>query len=426
MSDDNLKLKVKNELKTNMPNKLLLELFKEMNINTSLGKNDAVNSIFQSYTAEEVKDMILKKYDEKGSYSRSKERFLKSLNRKSIEERSKLKKMEEKEKKKRIRQERMKKNKERDEKREKESEEEKKLKEKELEEKRREIEKLRIKEAKRIQEQKKKIEEEKKREEERKIKIEKNRKTEHKKREIKKRMKELLQNSSSNLKIYHAKCTDVFFIYDYIKSEVRKDYKKNNIRLSSKMDEIVKIDGKIIGYKYDGFHIEFFSEKLLESIKIISAVYFRDKNGVVLVAVPPSEKGKDPQTKKSIEMIKEWGEEGKYDIDFKVYDKSKFLIRTQDVESSKTGNRSIEKHEKSIECDENDNLPTNIGVIILDDVTTSGNTMYVCKNKLIEYGLDKEDVIPLAIARTLNPYNEIYDSLEGKYFVYDDNVEELK
>lgn len=426
MSDDNLKLKVKNELKTNMPNKLLLELFKEMNLNTSLGKTEAINSIFQIYTAEEVKDMILKKYEEKGSYSRSKERFLKSINRKSIEERSKLKKMEEKEKKKRIRQERMRKNKERDEKREKESEEERKLKEKELEEKRREIEKLRIEEAKRIQEQNRKIEEEKKREEERQIEIEKNRKTEQEKREVNKRMKELLQNSSSNLKIYHAKCTDVFFIYDYIKSEVRKDYKKNNIRLSSKMDEIVKIDGKIIGYKYDGFHIEFFSEKLLESIKIISAVYFRDKDGVVLVAVPPSEKGKDPQTKKSIEMIEEWANEEKYEIDFKVYDKSKFLIRTHDVESSKTGNRSIAKHENSIECDKKDNMPSNIGVIILDDVTTSGNTMYVCKNKLIEYGLDEENVIPLAIARTLNPYNEIYDSLEGKYFVYDDNVEELK
>lgn len=436
MSDDNLKLKVKSELKNYMPSKLLLELLKEMNLNTSLGKNEAINSIFQTYTAEEVKDRILKKYDEKESYSRSKERFLKSINRKSIEERSKLQKKEEKERKRKKHQERIRKNKEKK-KKEKEPEE-RKLKEKELEEERRPIEKERVEEAKRRQEQNRKIEEEKKREEERRQeiqrkkeeekrkKIEKDRKAEQKKREEKKRMKELLQNSSSNLKIYHAKCTDVFFIYDYIKSEVRKDYKKNNIRLSSKMDEIVKIDGKIIGYKYDGFHIEFFSKKLLESIKIISAVYFKDKNGVVLVAVPPSEKGKDPQTKKSIEMIKEWGEEGKYDIDFKVYDKSKFLIRTQDVESSKTGNRSIEKHDKSIECDENDNLPTNIGVIILDDVTTSGNTMYVCKNKLIEYGLDEEDVIPLAIARTLNPYNEIYDSLEGKYFVYDDNVEELK
>lgn len=427
MSDDNLKFKVKSELKNYIPNKLLLELFKEMNLNTSLGKNDAIDSIFQSYTAEEVKDRILKKYDEKGSYSRSKERFLKSINRKSIEERSKLKKKEEKERKR--------KNKEKK-KKEKEPEE-RKLKEKELEEERRPIEKERVEEAKRRQEQNRKIEEEKKREEERRqeiqrkkeeekrIKIEKNRKTEQEKREVNKRMKELLQNSSSNLKIYHAKCTDVFFIYDYIKSKVRKDYKKNNIRLSSKMDEIVKIDGKIIGYK-DGFHIEFFSEKLLESIKIISAVYFRDKDGVVLVAVPPSEKGKDPQTKKSIEMIEEWANEGKYEIDFKVYDKSKFLIRTHDVESSKTGNRSIAKHENSIECDKKDNMPSNIGVIILDDVTTSGNTMYVCKNKLIEYGLDEENVIPLAIARTLNPYNEIYDSLEGKYFVYDDNVEELK
>ena len=435
MSDDNLKLKVKSELKNYMPNKLLLELFKEMNLNTSLGKNDAIDSIFQSYTAEEVKDMILKKYDEKGSYTRSKERFLKSINRKSIEERSKLKEKEEKERKRKKRQERIRKNKEKKEK----SEKERKLKEKELEEKRRQIEKERVEEAKRRQEQNRKIEEEKKREEERRqeiqrkkeeeekrIKIEKDKKAKQKKREEKKRMKELLEKSSSNLKIYHAGHTDIYFIYDYIKSGIRKEYKINNTRLSSEVKECVEIDDKLIKYKYHNYHIKFFTEKLLEAVKIISATYFVDKDAIALVAVPPSEMEKDPQTKKSIELIEEWSNKGKYGIDFKVYDKSKFLKRTEDVESSKEGNRSIEKHENSIECNKNDNMPLNTGVIIFDDITTSGNTMYVCKNKIIEYGFNKDDVIPLAIARTVRPHTEIYESLGVEYIVYDEDIEELK
>ena len=434
MSDDNLKLKVKSELKNYMPNKLLLELFKEMNLNTSLGKNDAIDSIFQSYTAEEVKDMILKKKKKKGSYTRSKERFLKSINRKSIEERSKLKEKEEKERKRKKRQERIRKNKEKKEK----SEKERKLKEKELEEKRRQIEKERVEEAKRRQEQNRKIEEEKKREEERRqeiqrkkeeekrIKIEKDRKAKQKKREEKKRMKELLEKSSSNLKIYHAGHTDIYFIYDYIKSGIRKEYKINNARLSSEVKECVEIDDKLIKYKYHNYHIKFFTEKLLEAVKIISATYFADKDAVALVAVPPSEMEKDPQTKKSIELIEEWSNKEKYGIDFKVYDKSKFLKRTEDVESSKEGNRSIEKHENSIECDENDNMPLNTGVIIFDDITTSGNTMYVCKNKIIEYGFNEDDVIPLAIARTVRPHTEIYESLGVEYIVYDEDIEELK
>ena len=421
MSDDNLKLKVKNELKTNMPNKLLLELFKEMNLNTSLGKNEAINSIFQTYTAEEVKDMILKKYDEKGSYTRSKERFLKSINRKSIEERSKLKEKEEKERKRKKRQERIRKNKEKKEK----SEKERKLKEKELEEKRRQEQNRKIEEEKKREEERRQ-EIQRKKEEEKRIKIEKDRKAKQKKREEKKRMKELLEKSSSNLKIYHAGHTDIYFIYDYIKSGIRKEYKINNARLSSEVKECVEIDDKLIKYKYHNYHIKFFTEKLLEAVKIISATYFADKDAVALVAVPPSEMEKDPQTKKSIELIEEWSNKEKYGIDFKVYDKSKFLKRTEDVESSKEGNRSIEKHENSIECDENDNMPLNTGVIIFDDITTSGNTMYVCKNKIIEYGFNKDDVIPLAIARTVRPHTEIYESLGVEYIVYDEDIEELK
>ena len=143
--------------------------------------------------------------------------------------------------------------------------------------------------------------------------------------------------------------------------------------------------------------------------------------------MPPSEKDKDPQTKKSIDIIEDWLNDGKIVIDFKVYNESKTLKRTITVESSKEGNRSVEKHENSIEFYREEEMPSDIGIIILDDITTSGNTMYACKKILIKSGLDEEDIIPLAIARTLSPHTEIYDSIsDGKYMVYDEDVEELK
>ena len=465
MDDYNLKLKLKSELKTKMPRYIFKDFIEELNLNSEDGKYKLIDSIFEKYTVEEVKDLILKKYNEDESYSKYKENFLNTLNRLSLDEKSKLKSNSEKEnkrnlyeKRKKIREENEKKRKEFEENLRKRKMEEENLRKKKIEEE--DLRKKKIEEEKRKEQEenlrKKKIEEEERerelKEAEKKTSSEKTNLNEINKKNVFKKIFESSEKTHekveikedpkhekhktiskkfkypqiSKLKIYHAELTDVYFIYDYIKSEIRKNYKKNNTRLSSKTEKCVKIDQKLIDYKYDNLHTKLFTEELLEAIKLITAVYFADKDGVAILAVPPSKMENDPQTKKSIDLIEEWWKEGKQEIDFKVYNKSKFLIRTKDVESSKEGNRDVGKHEKSIECDKEDDMPLNIGAIILDDITTSGNTMYVCKNKLIGYGFDEGDIIPLAIARTLNSYNEIYDSSEGKYIVYDENVEELK
>ena len=56
---------------------------------------------------------------------------------------------------------------------------------------------------------------------------------------------------------------------------------------------------------------------------------------------------------------------------------------------------------------------TNMGFIILDDITTSGNSMYVCREILIENGVENKDIISLAIARTVNVNEELTSSEEG-------------
>ena len=423
MDDFNLKLKLKSELKTKMPSYIFKDFINDLDLNSAEGKYKLIDLIFEKYTVEEVKDLILKKYDEEESYSKYKINFLKIINRLSFDEKSKLKNNTEKEKKRSLYEKRKKRREENEKKRKLKEEKRRKEYEETLRKKKREeeTEKTNLNEINKKNVFKKIFENSEKSEE--KIEIEENSKHE-KHKTISKKLK---NPSISKLKLYHADLTDIYFIYDYIKSEIRKGYIKNNEKLSPKVKEIVKLDEKLIDYKYHNKQKKFFTEELLEAMKLIYDSYFKDKNGIALFAVPPSEKDKDPQTKKSIDIIEDWLNNGKIVIDFKVYNESKTLKRTITVESSKEGNRSVEKHENSIEFYREEEMPSDIGIIILDDITTSGNTMYACKKILIKSGLDEEDIIPLAIARTLSPHTEIYDSIsDGKYMVYDEDVEELK
>ena len=116
MEDKNLKLKLKSELKNKMPKRIFIELLDDMGIGQELGKNEAVDFIFEKYSNEQVKDLILKEYD-KNNLSRNKEKFLNTINRISIDERPKLNKKDERENKRKQRQKRVQRNKEKQKKR---------------------------------------------------------------------------------------------------------------------------------------------------------------------------------------------------------------------------------------------------------------------------------------------------------------------
>lgn len=226
------------------------------------------------------------------------------------------------------------------------------------------------------------------------------------------------------LNIYHACLSDIYFLYDYIPSGRRKLYKEQNLLLSSEVEKVVEIDQKLMDYKYNNKFVSFFTKELLKAIKSIFNNYFVDKDAVALVAIPPSKKNISPQTKKSIDLIEEWVEKGKNKVDFKIYNFSNFLIRTKTVKSSKEGDRTLKKHQKSIKCQKEEDMPTNMGFIILDDITTSGNTMYSCRDILIDNGYENKDIICLALARTID-INELQRSDEGTILIENPYVEKF-
>ena len=227
------------------------------------------------------------------------------------------------------------------------------------------------------------------------------------------------------LNIFHSIFSDIYFIYNYIPNGRRNDYKKQNIKLSKGVEELVKTNEKIIDYKYHNKFVNYFTKDFFKAIKSIYINYFNDKDGIALIAIPPSKKGVSPQTKKSIDLIEEWCEEGKNDLDFKIYNFSDFLIRTKNVTSSKTGSRTLKKHQGSIICQKEYDVPSNIGFIILDDITTTGNTMYSCRDILINNGFENKDIISLALGRDVDANNELVKSKDGVILIDSPNVEKF-
>lgn len=217
-----------------------------------------------------------------------------------------------------------------------------------------------------------------------------------------------------NLNIFHALYSDIYFLYDYIPGTRRKAYKEQEVLISRNIEECIEINEELIKYKNQNKYIEKFTYSLLKSIIRIYNYYFKDKNGVALLTVPPSKKNKTPQTKKSIDLIKKWDELKFFEYDFEIYNYYDLLIRNKSVPSSKEGNRTIKKHKDSIIFNKEKELSnSNMGFIILDDITTSGNSMYACRDILIENGIANKDIISLAIARTVNINEELTKSEEG-------------
>ena len=212
----------------------------------------------------------------------------------------------------------------------------------------------------------------------------------------------------SGLNIYHALYSNIYFLFDYIKSDRRKIYKEQNTKLSKKVEDCAYLDEKLIEYKYYNRYIDEFSECLYEAIENIYKYYFKDKESIALVCVPPSKTGTAPQTEKSIKRIEEWEAEGDKKLNVKIHNYSDLLKRYKNVPSSKEGDRELYKHKDSIEYNKDKDISKlNMGIIILDDIATSGNSMYACRDILIENGHENKDIISLAIAKTIDLNTEI-------------------
>jgi phosphoribosylpyrophosphate synthetase len=86
-------------------------------------------------------------------------------------------------------------------------------------------------------------------------------------------------------------------------------------------------------------------------------------------------------------------------------DATSCLVRTKEIEKlSYGGNRSIEVHLNSIKL-KNLHLIKDREVLILDDVTTTGNSLAACKKILLNAGVD--EVYCLSISKT---FNKLWDN----------------
>lgn len=199
-------------------------------------------------------------------------------------------------------------------------------------------------------------------------------------------------------------CNCFYYIPYWVTSNFYEPYSKE-------LSNQIKLSNKVLKYKEDNYS---FTDELIEAIVHICNYCFKDIDEICLVSVPASDTyhSKDPQTKKSIDEIVDYFKEGKLESDFgcskEFYNGSELLQRVVGIRSRKSLSRDkkfdIFIHLKSIECSQEE-LPNDIGYIILDDVTTSGTTFKACKNILIEHGAEDDNIVCLALAKTIDRPN---------------------
>ncbi len=187
----------------------------------------------------------------------------------------------------------------------------------------------------------------------------------------------------------------IYYIYEYTPSR--------NLRYATEENE--KISRLIWDYKDgDDNAIDYFTDDFMQAIAILSEDIEEDYIG--LVAVPPSKVGKFSPVRRSIEIIKDWYDEGTaedvYGCEKRIYDYGNLLERTSDVRTSHRGKRaSYDEHIESIECIRDRLFRYKTAFILLDDVTTKGTIMDACRDILIEnQGKKPINIYRLALART--------------------------
>lgn len=149
--------------------------------------------------------------------------------------------------------------------------------------------------------------------------------------------------------------------------------------------------------------IEIYTDELMQAIAQISKTITADAIG--LVAVPPSKANKQSAIKESIHIITAAYTIGtfqkQYGCSKQIYDYGNLLMRYKDIPTAHEGYRpNYDEQYNSICCIRGDLSKDNIAFLILDDVTTNGISMQVCRDILIDHGVDKKSIRRLAISKT--------------------------
>ena len=191
---------------------------------------------------------------------------------------------------------------------------------------------------------------------------------------------------------------DVYYIHEYI-----PEYKWDNFN-----SDDTEISQRLLRYKRKNkeYAFNFFTNELTEAIINFSNNILVDVNEIVLVAVPPSKVDKYSPIRLSISRIKNNTEiKSKFNFIDKINDGGELLMRIKDVSTSHKERRALySEHILSIDFNEDlaESYGENAVYIILDDITTTGLIMDVCRDILIDYNIDENKIYRLAIGSTID------------------------
>lgn len=235
------------------------------------------------------------------------------------------------------------------------------------------------------------------------------------KKSSKNRFKSNAKKSSKSKKTPHLSVYrtpgNICYIYDYIPDyKVNWYLRKTDAYLGEDVEDGLKLSKKIHSYK-NGIdeEIKFFTEDFKKAVAQISNKCLKNLENIVLVSAPSSDGY--GQTTASINFIEESYKNGEFESKFSceknIYNGSKLLYRHTPVEKSHiNNNRDKDLHLQTISFNK-ENLPKDIeientGFIILDDISTLGQTMLACKEILIKNDIEKKHIKCLVIAQTID------------------------
>ena len=161
-----------------------------------------------------------------------------------------------------------------------------------------------------------------------------------------------------------------------------------------------------------------FTHELVAAISKIIAQQFKSKKikNIILLAVPPSAKNKKSTMRACIAVIsREIAKDNSvkkmnYFLMKNILDGGTVLERIVDVNTSHLEGKNTNTYQSlwnSLNVNRNQ-IPSacksdETGYILLDDVVTTGLNMAVCKDRLVQSGINGDNIVCLAIAKTEYP-----------------------
>lgn len=191
----------------------------------------------------------------------------------------------------------------------------------------------------------------------------------------------------------HKTESGIYYLYDYVPSKQLK--KRENCFETKLIWEYKNGDFKAFAY----YTLEL-TRALVDIANQVNSEEFS------LVVVPPSKTYKESTIQESVNWIGDSYKDGTIKTRFgcskRFFDDSMLLTRVTDIPTAHLGNRaSYSEQIDSIYCSIKNLSNYRDTFVILDDVTTIGTSMDVCRDILINHGVKEQDIIRLAIARTV-------------------------